>query len=245
MQQIQVTPNIAQVRQFLDRYRVRQTLADGRSAVPVYARRRHDAEIRPADRARMIQVLEVASGGVVAQARLELNRRASDPLLPFEAQFAGEIHDRRLLGEARADGAFAELAAVGIHRSCLGREDWLDPFVEGSALVDGVKEARAERLLEGLWAGIWALALNLGLERLYAVQSPVMSAWARSSQFLFCTVGPRRSLASGWAELVMTDRALLRSGAEEARVFFINELREQLAAFWEPGMALPPRHGAQ
>ncbi|TXH47647.1 MAG: hypothetical protein E6Q92_00335 [Burkholderiaceae bacterium] len=237
MAAVATSEQVNQVRHFLARYRVRQTLADGRSPVPICARRRHGGEIQPTDRARMIQLLEVDTGALVAQARLELNRRACDPLLPFEEQFAGEIHDRRLLGQARADGAFAELGAVGIHRSCLRREDWLNPYVEGAALVDGVKESGTDLLLEGLWAGIWALALNLGLERLYSVQSPLVTAWARSHHFLFCTVGPRRSLDTGWAELVMTDRALLRSSASEARVYFIDELREQLNGFW----AVPER----
>ena len=63
MAAVATSEQVNQVRHFLARYRVRQTLADGRSPVPVCARRRHGGEIQPTDRARMIQLRSSAWNG--------------------------------------------------------------------------------------------------------------------------------------------------------------------------------------
>lgn len=186
--------------------------------------REHD---RYDDRAEHCFLLHRQTGRAAGCFRLILNPPDSD-LLPFEHVCAGRFEAGPLAPSAHDRPLFGEISRLAVHGDFRRRAGEQQSPIGIAADADANPDSRHYPMVAmGLFLGASALALNLGMNRVYVMMEPRLARLLRSCGIVFTQIGDIIDYHGRRGPFVITGEALYRTLAGNA-LELLEAMRERL-----------------
>ncbi len=148
--------------------------------------------------------------------------------LPFEQVCAGQLHDGPLAPNTVPREQIGEISRLAVHSDFRRRSGERESPIGVGADSDAEPDSRHYPMVAmGLFLGASALALNLGLARVYVMMEPRLARLLRSCGIVFTAVGDVIDYHGRRGPFVITGDALHRFLPTEPRAL-LDELRERL-----------------
>jgi len=179
------------------------------------------------NQSRHCYLLHKASGRAIGCFRLILSPDGNSPL-PFENVCANHLEDGPLTPATISRLRYGEISRLAVHsdfRRRIGEQQ--SPFGIAADADANVDSRHYPLVAIGLFLGASALALNIGLERIYVMMEPRLARLLRSCGIVFTQVGEVMDYHGRRGPFVITGDALFQSLASESKEL-LETLREQL-----------------
>lgn len=185
-------------------------------------------ELDPFDsRAAHCYLLHKQSGRTAGCFRLILSPDGVSPL-PFEQVCNGQFHIGPLAPETVSRTKFGEISRLAVHGDFRRRAGEQQSPIGIASDADGNPDSRHYPMVAmGLFLGASALALNLGLERVYVMMEPRLARLLRSCGIVFTQVGDVIDYHGRRGPFVITGEGLHRTLAGNA-LELLEDMRQRL-----------------
>ncbi len=149
-------------------------------------------------------------------------------LLPFEQVCAGQLHDGPLTPQTLPRLQLGEISRLAVHSDFRRRLGERESPIGVGADSDAEPDSRHYPMVAlGLFLGASALALNLGLARVYVMMEPRLARLLRSCGIVFTAVGDVIDYHGRRGPFVITGESLHQFLPPEPRAL-LDDLRERL-----------------
>lgn len=178
-------------------------------------------------RAAHCYLLHKQSGRTAGCFRLILSPDGVSPL-PFEQVCNGQFHVGPLAPETVSRIKFGEISRLAVHGDFRRRAGEQQSPIGIASDADGNPDSRHYPMVAmGLFLGASALALNLGLERVYVMMEPRLARLLRSCGIVFTQVGDVIDYHGRRGPFVITGEGLHRTLAGNA-LELLEDMRQRL-----------------
>lgn len=178
-------------------------------------------------RAQHCFLLHRATGRAAGCFRLILNPPGTDPL-PFEQVCAGTFLPGPLAPDPQHRQIYGEISRLAVHSDFRRRAgEQQSPLGLAAESESDLDSRHYPMVAMGLFLGASALALNLGLDRVYVMMEPRLARLLRSCGIVFTQIGDIIDYHGRRGPFVITGEGLYRTLAGSA-LELLEDLRERL-----------------